>query len=271
MKYDEFDFDVQPIVNLDTREPVGGEALLRWQHPRLGRVSANQFLSVACETGLIVPVGDQLLRQAARFVKALEPAESNWRLHINISRLQLLVPQLLEVLDEMVQQTSIDPTRIVFEIAEISINDDLNQVAERCQQLKSRGFGLCLDNFGSGASSLTLLRKLPIDCLKLDRSMVQGMDTSPENLVMLEALLTIARNYKIQVIAEGIESDSQRIELLRLGCEYGQGYAFRAPVPASDFHSVQASMRRRTSLLHVLNAVETFFCRWDHGRQTVTT
>ena len=248
IKYDEFDFDVQPIVHLETREPVGGEALLRWQHPRLNRVSANQFLGVACETGLIVPIGDQMLRKAASFVQSREPLEPNWRLHVNISRLQLLVPQLLDVLDEVVAEAAIDPSRLVFEIAEISINDELDQVAERCRQLKERGVRLCLDNFGSGASSLALLRKLPLDCLKLDRSIVQGMDTSPENLVMLEALLTIAKNYKIQVIAEGIESDSQRVELLKLGCEYGQGYAFRAPVPASEFQINQAGKNVRYAL-----------------------
>lgn len=181
IKYNEFDFDVQSVVELHSRGVVGGEALLRWQHPRLGRIAANQFLDVASETGLIVPLGDHLIRRACQFARSIGPIHADWRLHVNISRLQLLLPTLLELLDRTIEDTGLEPERLVLEIAESSVKDEPEKVIERIQALKQRKIKVCLDNFGSGASPLAFLKDLPIDFLKLDRTLVHAIETSPEN------------------------------------------------------------------------------------------
>lgn len=239
IKYGEFDFDVQSVVELHTRSVVGGEALLRWQHPRLGRISANQFVDVASETGLIIPIGDQLIREACQFASSLDTTQCNWRLHINISRLQLLLPTLLDLLDQTIQDLGLNPAQMVLEIAEASVRDEPEKVLERIQELKQRKMQVCLDNFGSGASPLAFLKELPIDYLKLDRSLVHAIETSPESCVLLEALVTIARTYHIEVIAEGIENESQLLKLRELGCLFGQGYVFQRPVEASEYWATQ--------------------------------
>lgn len=235
IKYNEFDFDIQSMVELQTRSVIGGEALLRWKHPRLGRISANQFVDVASETGLIAPMGDHLLRRACQFAGAFGTNHSNWRLHVNISRLQLLLPTLLDLLDRTLDETGIDPGRIVLEIAEATVKDELEKVIERIHALKQRHIKICLDNFGSGASPLAFLKNVPIDFLKLDRSLVHAIETSPENCVLLEALVTIASTYRIEVIAEGIENELQLKTLSDLGCRFGQGYIFHRPVTADAY------------------------------------
>ncbi|MCA9159076.1 MAG: EAL domain-containing protein [Planctomycetales bacterium] len=234
-KYDEFDFDVQPIVEITTSKVVGGEALLRWQHPRLGRISANQFIGVATETGLIVPVGDHLVRKACRWASSLGSGDPAWRLHVNVSRLQLLLPTLLDLLDAAIEESALEPSRLVLEIAESSVKDEPEKVIERLHELKLRDIRVCLDNFGSGASPLAFLRELPLDFLKLDRSLVNEIETSPESYVLVEALVAIANSYRIEVIAEGIESETQRLWLSEFGCRYGQGHLFHRPVEASEY------------------------------------
>lgn len=250
IKYNEFDFDVQSVVELQTRCVVGGEALLRWQHPRLGRISANQFLDVASETGLIVPLGDQLIRRACQFAGSLNASHSNWRLHVNISRLQLLLPTLLELLDRTIDDTRLTPERLVLEIAESSVKNELEKVIQRIQALKHRNIQICLDNFGSGASPLAFLKDLPIDFLKLDRSLVHGMETSTENCVLMEAIVTIASTYRIEVIAEGIENESQIMKLSELGCRFGQGYVFHRPVQRDVYLKTESSSLISRSIHH---------------------
>lgn len=234
IKYNEVDFDVQSVVELQTRGVVGGEALLRWQHPRLGRISASQFVDVASETGLIVPLGDHLIRRACQFAGSFG-RQTNWRLHVNISRLQLLLPTLLDLLDRTIEDSGLAPERLVLEIAEASVKDEPGKVIERINALKNRNLKVRLDNFGSGASPLAVLKDLPIDYLKLDRSLVHAVETSPESCVLMEALVTIANTYRIEVIAEGIENEIQLQKLCDLGCRFGQGYVLHRPVQAEMY------------------------------------
>ena len=247
-KYNEFDFDIQSVVDLRTGSVVGGEALLRWQHPRLGRIAANQFLDVASETGLIVPMGDDLLRQACQFAASMASIDANWRLHVNISRLQLLLPTLLDLLDQTIEDSGLAPERLVLEISEVSVKDEPEKVIERIQALKQRNIKVCLDNFGSGASPLAFLKDLPIDFLKLDRSLVHAVETSPENCVLMEALVTIARTYRIEVIAEGIENEWQLMKLSELGCRFGQGYVFHRPMQAELYVRTESMNVRKNEI-----------------------
>jgi diguanylate cyclase (GGDEF)-like protein len=235
IKYNEFDFDIQSVIELNSRAIVGGEALLRWQHPRLGRIAASQFVDVATETGLIVPMGDQLLKQACLFAGSMDAIHPSWRLHINISRLQLLLPKLLELLDRTLDESGLNPERLVLEIAEASVKDEPEKAIERIHELKQRNVRICLDNFGSGASPLAFLKDLPIDFLKLDRSLAHAIESSPETCVLIEALVTIATTYRVEVIAEGVENELQLKKLSELGCRFGQGYVFQRPVPAEVY------------------------------------
>lgn len=237
VEQDEIDLDIQSIVCLGTQEAVGCEALLRWRHPRLGRIAAGQFLAVASETGIIVPIGDRGMELACGIAAAHDFESRRLRLHVNVSRLQLLLPTLLGMLDKVLENSGLKPSSLVIEVSESTVQDEPRKVIERFQEIKERGIQVCLDNFGSGASPLVLLKELPLDFLKLDRSLVHSVESSPESVVLLEALISIAETYRIQVIAEGIENAKQFAILRNLGCLFGQGYGIQRPVEAAAFHS----------------------------------
>lgn len=233
LKHQEFDVAFQAIVDLDGGNIAGYEALLRWSHPRLGQISAGQFFDVANETGLIVPIGDFALTAACEIATANEFTKRGLRLHVNISRLQVLLPSLMDILENIVDATGLAADSLVLEVSESSLNSEPERVISRLHEIKERGHRLCLDNFGAGAAPLTLLRELPIDSLKLDRSLVASINSSPENLVLIQSLVTIAESHDIQVIAEGIEAADQIGQLKEVGCRFGQGYFFQRPVEAA--------------------------------------
>ncbi len=233
---DEFKVDVQPIVDLRSGSAVAFEAFLRWQHPTKGRMSAAHFLGVAEETGLIVPIGDQIIRRAclqiAKLRAEMRQAPARCAVHVNLSRLQLLLPTLPEVLIDAVTEAGIFSSDLILELGEISVASELSKVAHRIHELHALGFKFCLDNFGSGHLSLACLRQLPFDFIKLDRSLVASIDTEPESAALVEAILTIANAHNLSVIAEGVERDSQAQQLLGMGCHLGQGFWLHRPLPA---------------------------------------
>ncbi|TWT96575.1 putative bifunctional diguanylate cyclase/phosphodiesterase [Neorhodopirellula pilleata] len=232
LTHDEFYVVFQSIVDLRDRSILSYEALLRWSHPRLGPISAGQFFDVANETGLVVPIGDFALTTACGIAVKNEFERRGCRLHVNLSRLQVLLPALMDILGNAIETAGLSAGSLVLEISESSLSGEPERVISRLHEIKERGHRLCLDNFGSGAAPLTLLRELPIDYLKLDRSLVSSVNSSPEHLVLIQSLVTIAETYDIQVIAEGIETDEQVKQLKQIGCRFGQGYAFQRPVEA---------------------------------------
>lgn len=236
LKCDEFRVDVQPIVDLRCGNAVAFEAFLRWQHPTNGRMSATHFLGVAEETGLIVPIGDQIIRRAclqiAKLRSEVQQAPSRCAVHVNLSRLQLLLPALPDVLIDAVTEAGIYASDLILELGEISVASELSKVAHRIHELHALGFKFCLDNFGSGHLSLACLRQLPFDFLKLDRSLVAAIDSEPESAALVEAILTIANAHNVLVIAEGVERDAQAQQLLSMGCHLGQGFWLHRPLPA---------------------------------------
>lgn len=236
LKCDEFRVDVQPIVDLRCGSAVAFEAFLRWQHPTNGRMSAAHFLGVAEETGLIVPIGDQIIRRAclqiAKLRSEVRQAPSRCAVHVNLSRLQLLLPTLPDVLIDAVTEAGIYSSDLILELGEISVASELSKVAHRIHELHALGFKFCLDNFGSGHLSLACLRQLPFDFLKLDRSLVASIDSEPESAALVEAILTIANAHNVSVIAEGVERNAQAQQLLSMGCHLGQGFWLHRPLPA---------------------------------------
>jgi diguanylate cyclase (GGDEF)-like protein/PAS domain S-box-containing protein len=238
----EFNLVYQPIVSLRTSAVVGFEALVRWAHPKRGIVSPAEFIAVAEETGMIIPIGRWVLREACeqmqRWSKQIDPRAlpSMPTISVNLSSKQFLHPGLPEEIRELLEETGLEPTRLKLEITESVLMENPETAAALLRELRARGIQLSIDDFGTGYSSLSYLLKFPIDTLKIDRTFVSGMaDDAPEaaeNLELVRTIVTLARNLGMDVVAEGVESEGQRIRLDALGCQYAQGYLFSRPVDA---------------------------------------
>ena len=233
----QFFLHYQPIVDLATGETVSLEALLRWQHPSRGLVSPAEFIPVAEETGLIVPIGEWVLREACRqlaawwaaFGPGTPPAVS-----VNLSRRQLSQPGIVDAIVAILHETGVDPRAIHLEITESTVVRDVKATSELLARLKRIGVKIDLDDFGTGHSSLACLHEFRLDVLKIDRSFVTGLDQGRDVGVLIGAIVTLAKSLGISVIAEGVETPRQ-VDLLRaLGCQCVQGYYFARPMPPAD-------------------------------------
>ncbi|MBW4496320.1 MAG: EAL domain-containing protein [Oscillatoria princeps RMCB-10] len=236
----------QPIVSLSTGNIAGFEALVRWIHPERGFVSPTEFISVAEDTGLIVPLGAWVLREACRQLRqwqgisqALRASGANHleplTVSVNLSGIQFAQPGLLAQIDQILHSTGATPSVLKLEITETAIMEAAESTTENLlQQLKDRQIQLCVDDFGTGYSSLSRLQRLPIDILKIDRSFVtqMGVEGACAPLEIVRTCVALAHNLGMNVVAEGVETAEQLAQLRDLGCEYGQGYLFSKPVDA---------------------------------------
>jgi len=233
---DELRVHYQPIVSLADSTLVGFEALVRWQHPQRGWLPPNQFIPTAEESGAIHAVGAWVLaaagRQLQRWQQCFPQIQSS--ISVNVSGMQLLAPQFLDRVDEILAQTNILPGSLKLEITESVLVDAADLVAQRLQQLKARGIQIALDDFGTGYSSLSYLHRLPIDIIKIDRSFVNGTAANGSTWKLVETTIALAHHLDMQTIAEGIETPHQLAKLQALGCEGGQGYFFSKPIPAEE-------------------------------------
>ncbi|MBW4680379.1 MAG: EAL domain-containing protein [Microcoleus vaginatus WJT46-NPBG5] len=223
----------QPIVSLSTGTIAGFEALVRWLHPERGLVSPTEFIPVAEQTGLIVPLGAWVLREAClqmRWWQEQFPAAQQMTMSVNLSGIQLSQPALLAQIDETLQDTGIQPSCLKLEITESVVMDNADAATAVLEQLRDRNIQLCIDDFGTGYSSLSYLRRFPINTLKIDRSFVSAMCDEAENSEIVRAIVMLANNLGMQVVAEGIETQAQMQLLSALQCEYGQGYYFSKPI-----------------------------------------
>ena len=234
---DQLRLHYQPIVRLADGAIVGLEALVRWDHPTEGMVPPLDFIPLAEQSGLIIPLGQWVLNQACR---DLSRWQESWpdaygsapSMSVNVSPRQLQSGNFLEVVDEAMARNGIDPALLTLEITESCLAEDSEVVVSCLRQLDERGITLSLDDFGTGYSALSYLRKFPIRVLKIDRSFVKEMDTA-EGLTLLHAIVAMARSLGLALVAEGIEDESQVRELRSRGCEEGQGFLFWRPLPAS--------------------------------------
>jgi len=228
----------QPIVDLATAQTVAVEALVRWQHPERGMVPPLDFIPVAEETGLIVPIGRWVLNQACRDMVAWRERHPDRPIyaHVNVS-----VNQMQCILDDTrraLATTGADPSSIVLEITESVMVHDTETVVACLQDLKALGVRLSLDDFGTGYSSLSYLRRLPIDLLKIDKAFVNGIAGDAEESSLGRAVVHIAKTLDLETAAEGIETTEELDALRSLGCRFGQGFLFSRPVPLADLESV---------------------------------
>jgi len=224
----------QPIVDLNTDDLAGFEALVRWRHPTRGMVSPMDFIPIAEETGLIVPIGTWVLQQSCRQARAWIDGGANPDLFVsvNVSSRQLDGPALPEIVRAALESNGLAPQRLKLEITESAVMRDFEVTLGLLNKLRSIGAGLSLDDFGTGYSSLSLLKRLPIDTLKVDRSFVSSMGVDSAGVRMVEAILQLARLFRLKVVAEGIERNEESELLRALSCEYGQGWLFGKPLPA---------------------------------------
>ncbi|MEB3278882.1 MAG: EAL domain-containing protein [Lyngbya sp.] len=233
----EFVLHYQPLISLTTGEIIGLEALIRWQHPEKDLLFPDEFMSIAKETGLIIPIGTWVIREACHQLKRLQDQlGTNLELimGVNLSSRQFSQPDLVEQVGEIILETGINPRNLRLEIRESVVMKDVEETIALLHQLKALNVRLSIDDFGTGFSSLSSLNRFPVDTLKIDRSFISQMeaDGEGENLVIVQTIITLAHVLKLAVIAEGVETLKQVEQLRSLGCEFAQGFYFLRPVPA---------------------------------------
>jgi EAL domain-containing protein (putative c-di-GMP-specific phosphodiesterase class I) len=231
----------QPIVSTRENRVVGAEALLRWEHPELGLVPPAEFIPVADQTGLILPIGRWVLEEACREAvrwKNGADAGSQPYVTVNLSVRQFSDPDLLDALTEILERTGLEPAQLGLEITESALMEEIDSPLETLTALKRLGVRLMLDDFGTGYSSLSYLRSFPIDALKVDRMFVADLDEQTGDAAILEAVVAMADALGIAVVAEGVETKQQLARLALLGYDFAQGYYFARPRPAEEVRAL---------------------------------
>ncbi len=231
----EFALVYQPIMNLETNHIAGVEALVRWNHPRRGLVGPTDFIPVAEETGLIVPLGRWVLEQACWQAKTWQNGTfERLTMSVNVSARQIQEPAFVQEVADVLAATGLAPERLTLELTESVLMQDVDAIAMTLDALKGLGIRLAIDDFGTGFSSLSYLRRFPIDELKIDRSFVATMNTGPDESALVRSILKLGETLHLETVAEGIEQADQLAELRTLGAALGQGYYFAMPLTPED-------------------------------------
>jgi diguanylate cyclase (GGDEF)-like protein/PAS domain S-box-containing protein len=228
----QFRVQYQPIMSLKGDNVVGFEALLRWHHPERGLVAPDGFVGLAEETGLIVPIGQWVLRQACEQARSWQEAFPGRPLSmsVNLSARQFQQPDLIDLIRGVLAETGLDPGRLVLELTESLLMQDTEATIARLHELKGLGLHLAIDDFGTGYSSLSYLRRFPIDILKIDRSFVEGLDAGAEESAISRAIVNLGHTLELKTVAEGIEASGQLEALRALDCNFGQGFYLARPL-----------------------------------------
>lgn len=237
----EFELHYQPQVSHEGRV-VGAEALLRWPHPRRGMVPPSEFISLAEEAGLIVELGSWVLKTTCRQLAAwaVTPDMGELRIAFNVSNRQFLDSQFVGRVEEEIAKSGADPRRLKLEITESSAMVRVNDTVAKMEKLRALGVAFSLDDFGTGFSSLSQLKRLPLEQLKIDRSFVRDVPSRAQDASIVRTIIDLGRNLHLSVIAEGVESETQRQFLESQGCHLYQGYLFSKALPAREFEAFVA-------------------------------
>ncbi|HMO81979.1 MAG TPA: bifunctional diguanylate cyclase/phosphodiesterase [Pyrinomonadaceae bacterium] len=241
----------QPIVDLRTLDLHGFEALVRWNHPRNGLVMPNDFIPLSEDTGLVIPMTLTILREACtRLVEwqASHTTNNKLTVSVNLSGKHLSEPLLTGQIERILADTAIDPGCLKLEITESATMEDTENAIELLEEIRKLGVRINIDDFGTGYSSLGYLRRFPVDTLKIDRSFVKGMEEAEEDDEIVRTILTLGKALNLEIVAEGIENVIQLNKLRELGCQYGQGYLFSPPRPASGIEEILADPKLWHSL-----------------------
>jgi len=241
----EFLLHYQPIVSLASRRITGIEALCRWNHPERGLIFPEKFIGVAEETGLIGPLGLWVMREACRQTCVIQrryPNHASLAVSVNLSGRQLAQSELFEQIRDVVEETGIDPCKLKLEITESALMENAETASAVLTRLKSLGVQLAIDDFGTGYSSLSYLQRFPIDTLKIDRSFIDQMTVSKQNEEIVKTIVQLAHTLRMDVVAEGVEVETQRAQLMASQCEFGQGYLFSCAVDPSRFEGMLSTL-----------------------------
>ena len=237
----QFQLYLQPKVEMSTRRQIGAEALVRWQHPTLGFLSPGVFIPLLERESLIYEVDRYIWEQTCRFLEkrramGLPPLPVS----VNLARGDLYQPDLVDVLEELLARYGVEPSQLRLEIIERTYTDDTEKLNVVLRQLRARGFTIEMDDFGVGASSLSMAAEMPVDVLKLDRSFVSTCTENPRQEKVVQFIIELARTLQMRLIAEGVETEEQAALLQTMGCRYAQGYLYGKPQPAAQFLELQS-------------------------------
>lgn len=228
----------QPQISLRTGYVVGVEALVRWQHPIRGMVSPAEFIPLAEQSGLIEPLGEQVLQVACHQVKLWHQAGfKDLKVAVNVSGIQLNQADFCQKVVDILAQVKLDSRFLELELTETTVVQNVNATIEKFQDLKERGIQIAIDDFGTGYASLGYLQKLPFNTLKIDRCFVQTLDQNDKSEAIIAALIQMSHELGLNVIAEGVETERERNYLQKCGCDEAQGYFYSRPLTSVDFET----------------------------------
>ncbi len=249
---DELFLQYQPCVDATTRMTLGVEALVRWRHPERGLIPPDRFIPIADETGLIVEIGEWVLRQACRQGKAWHDlGHTDLSVSVNVSAVQFGQPRLLEIVNRALADSGFRPQALTLEITESVIMHDAESAAGMLRALKAMGVKVSVDDFGTGYSSLSYLKRFPIDILKIDKSFVRALGVNEEDTAIVRAIMALAKSLRLMTIAEGVETEGQAEFLRRAECDRFQGFFFSRPVdPDALTERLATDQTRSRAVLH---------------------
>ncbi len=231
----------QPLVNLDSGDMVGAEALMRWEHPTRGLLTPDKFLAVAEESGLIVQLGEWAVGEACRRLRDWERrngVSTPFGFAVNVSARELTHPDVVTTILNAVRRSALDPSRLTIEVTESAAMADRDSGFRALRELNEAGVRIAIDDFGTGYASLDHLREMPADILKIDRSFVAGMSANSPDSARVAAAVAMGRALEMEVVAEGIETSEQVADLRELGCALGQGFLFARPLPPEEIDTL---------------------------------
>jgi diguanylate cyclase (GGDEF)-like protein len=235
----EFDVYYQPRINPITNEMQSAEALIRWHHPKWGLVLPEEFISMAEDSGLIIPVGEWMIRKICSKLKKWEDENLPIKkISINLSSLQLLQPNFVDMVSSILKEFSVNPKWIEFEITETVIIEKEEQVLETLTSLKNLGITIALDDFGTGYSSLNYLRKFPCEIIKIDKSLIKDIHKDKDNFEIIASIISLCHKLKKSVVAEGVETEEQLSLLRKLNCNEIQGYIYSKPIDIIEYKRI---------------------------------
>ena len=236
---EQFTVYYQPQIDIASGRMVGMEALIRWVHPEKGYISPAEFIPLAEDTGMIVPLGEFVLRAACRFGNSLRrKADGELRLAVNISVHQLMQDDFIQRLQRILREENYPPELLELEITESILMESLEENVKKLKQLRQMGMHISLDDFGTGYSSLTYLSRLPIDVLKIDKSFVQEVGITEHGAAIIGTIIELAHQINMAVVAEGVETLGQLDSMRELNCDYLQGYLVSRPLSAQQFFDI---------------------------------
>jgi EAL domain-containing protein (putative c-di-GMP-specific phosphodiesterase class I) len=233
LERNQFRIYYQPIYSFVSKQPIGVEALLRWKHPTQGLIMPSEFIKIAEDSNLIIPIDCYVLREACLQIRRWEksyPAVGDWTVHVNLSSNHFIQSNLVETIKGIIQETGFDFKRVNIEITESAIMDNLELATLTIRHLRDFGIHISIDDFGTGYASLNYLTRFPVDVLKLDMSFVSRIMSDGNTREIIDTVVKLAGKLGIRVIAEGVETVEQMYVLHDLGCEFGQGYLFSRPI-----------------------------------------